>query len=240
VPSTAKPVKKQGEKKDRRETIDALRRDQKRAERRKTLLFVGVAGVLGLGLVAAAAVPAVIDAVNDPARKSLSTFGVSASAASCDPVEEVEVEGEAEHVQPGTPVEYDSAPPVSGKHYDTPAPFSRKFYTTDDVPPVEQLVHNLEHGYAVVWYDSTVEGEDLAALEDISARGPEEDATGGKFIVAPWSTDRGEMPEGKHVAITRWGKEQGWKQYCGGVSGEQIQEFISERPYTDSPEPNAI
>ncbi|MGH3682534.1 MAG: DUF3105 domain-containing protein, partial [Natronosporangium sp.] len=28
----------------------------------------------------------------------------------------------------------------------------RGFYTPDDRPRVEQLVHNLEHGYTVLWY----------------------------------------------------------------------------------------
>jgi hypothetical protein len=233
-----KPTKKQVGK-DRRDTIDALRKEQRKAERRKTLLFVGIAGVLGLGLVAAAAVPAIMDSVNDPAKKAISTFGVSTDAASCSEVEEVAVSGTSEHVENGTDVDYDSAPPVSGKHYNAPAPFSRKFYTSTDAPPIEQLVHNLEHGYAIVWYDSTVKGDQLALLEDIAKRGPEEKATGGKFIVAPWPASEEAFPEGKHVAISRWGKDKGWKQFCGQVSGDQIGKFVNAHPFSDSPEPNA-
>lgn len=242
MPSSAKQPKKQDGKdgKDRRETIEALRREQKRGERRKTLLFVGIAAVLGLALVAAAAVPAILDARNDPAGQALSTFGVAPAEASCDEIEEVEVNGESAHVEDGTDVTYDSAPPVSGEHYNAPAPFSRKFYTAADRPRVESLVHNLEHGYAIVWYDETITGEALTALEGLSERGPEEQATGGKFIVAPWTEADGEaFPEGKHVAITRWGREAGWKQYCGSLSGESVGEFINAHPFTDSPEPNA-
>jgi hypothetical protein len=239
VATSPKQTKKQVAQ-DRRETIENLRREQKRAERRKTFVFVGIAGVLGLGLVAAAAVPAIMDAANDPAGKALSSFGVSPADASCDPVEEVEVSGSSEHVKDGTTVEYDSVPAVSGPHYAAPAPFSRKFYTPDDVPPIEHLVHNLEHGYALVWYDPETKGEALQELEDLSERGPEEKATRGKFIVAPWPAERGAFPEGKTVAIARWGKEKGWKQYCGQLSGEAIGTFVNDHPYSDSPEPNAL
>jgi hypothetical protein len=233
--------KKQNAAKDRRDTIEALRREQKRKERRKTLVFVGIAGALGLGLVAAAAVPAVLDRANDPARQELAAFGVSTASASCDPVQDVKVHGQSEHVDVGTDIDYDSAPPVSGKHYAQPAPFSRKFYTPADRPPVEQLVHNLEHGYAIVWYDSALKGDDVKALEDLSQRGPKEKETGGKFIVAPWSeSDGGAFPQGKHIALTRWGAQAGWKQYCGQLSGEAVRDFVKAHPYTDSPEPNAL
>ena len=33
---------------------------------------------------------------------------------------------------------------------------TRKFYTEDDRPELEALVHNLEHGYTILWYDETI------------------------------------------------------------------------------------
>src|SRR5262245_59267371 len=56
----------------------------------------------------------------------------------------------AGHVQPGeshTP--YNSDPPTSGEHY--PVPAQAGFYT--EALPDEQLVHNLEHGYVIIWYN---------------------------------------------------------------------------------------
>ena len=240
MPNTSKQPKKQVER-DRRETIEALRKEEKRKERRKTLLFVGVAALLGIGLVAAAAIPAINDARNDPANRAWSEFGVSADAAACTPAEEVPVAGTMEHVEDGTRVDYDSAPAVSGKHYNQWALNSRKFYTRAEVPsevPVERLVHNLEHGYAIVWYDSSVDGDTVTELEDLAARGAEEKATAGKFIVAPWPEDREAFPEGKTIAITRWGAEKGYRQYCGALNGDAIREFVNAHPYTDAPEPN--
>ena len=38
----------------------------------------------------------------------------------------------------------------------------RKLYTADDRPELETLVHNLEHGYTILWYDETVAADDDA------------------------------------------------------------------------------
>ena len=101
-------------------------------------------------------------------------IGVTAAAAGCDPVAE-----EAGHRQPGArrgrhqgPLhEY---PPDSGTHYAEPAPFTKHFYAEADRPAVGTLVHNLEHGYTVVWYRATrAGGSDRCAgadLEDLQQR----------------------------------------------------------------------
>jgi hypothetical protein len=53
------------------------------------------------------------------------------------------------HIQVGDPHEpYNSDPPTSGPHA---APVAAGFY--DTAPPDENLVHNLEHGYVVLWYN---------------------------------------------------------------------------------------
>lgn len=225
----------------RRATVEAMRREQKSAERRKTFLVVGIAAVLGLGLVAAAAYPAVQRALNDTSGMALASYGVPAGEAGCEDIISEDAEGVGVHEPEGTTVTYATAPPATGPHWDVPAPFSRKFYTPQDVPPVERMVHNLEHGYSMVWYDDSVEGEQLTVLEDLAESAVEEQVTGGKFIVAPWDSARGEFPEGKSFALTHWTRDDGGKrQYCEQISGEVVSDFIQEFPYTDSPEPNAI
>jgi len=58
----------------------------------------------------------------------------------------------AQHIQVGEQHEpYNSDPPTSGPHYLQPA--QAGFY--DEALPDEQLVHNLEHGYVVIWYNCT-------------------------------------------------------------------------------------
>ena len=43
---------------------------------------------------------------------------------------------------------HDTVPPSFGPHRPIPAPFERRFYTAQDRPEIETLVHNLEHGTA--------------------------------------------------------------------------------------------
>ena len=70
-----------------------------------------------------------------------------------------------------------------------------------------------------------------------------------KFLVVPWTEADGKaFPDGTHVALTHWsmgddpsGKKQvGVWQYCAAPSGEAVDEFVKDYPYTDSPEPGAM
>jgi hypothetical protein len=59
---------------------------------------------------------------------------------------------EAEHIPEGQKAtNYNSDPPTSGQHYSEPA--EAGFY--EEAPPDERLVHNLEHGHIVVYYNCT-------------------------------------------------------------------------------------
>ena len=102
-------------------------------------------------------------------------------------------------VQPGP---YNSNPPAGGTHYDES--YRAKFYQETDLAglskyPEGYLVHSLEHGYVIFWYNCQVAGTDCAALkqtiQDVM------DKTGGdKLIAFPWSTM--DVP----LAMTSWGR----------------------------------
>jgi Protein of unknown function (DUF3105) len=239
--NTKKPVKRP--ETARREKLEALRREQQRSERRRTVLIVGVSIAVALGLIAAAAVPLIRGWLDDPNRRDWADFGVSASAASCDAVAEEEQTGTADHRPDGERIDYETAPPASGPHYQVPAPFTRKFYTPDDRPEIERLVHNLEHGYTILWYDPAVLDAQQETLQDLATKVTESEEVAeqvaGKFLVAPWDTERGEFPDGKSFALTHWGAEQAFRQYCGELSGEAVRDFVTAHPFSDSPEPNA-
>jgi hypothetical protein len=236
---STKPVKKP--ETARREKLEALRREQKAAERRRTMLFVGIAAVVALGLVTAAAVPLVQGWLDDPARRDWADFGVVASSASCEDVVTEEQDGTADHRPDGEQIEYASAPPTSGPHYSVPASFNRKFYTPSDTPAVESLVHNLEHGYTILWYDPAVLDEQESTLTELATKVTDDEdvaeAVNGKFIVAPWDVERGALPDGTAYALTHWGAEQGYRQHCGDLSGEVVRDFVTAHPSSDAPEP---
>jgi hypothetical protein len=229
--------------KDRRARVEAMRREQQAKERRKSTLIVVVAIVIGLGLVAAALVPAYLDKRNDPANKSLSSFGVSAAAASCNAVKTTKGTNTAalrKHVAQGTVEKYKTVPPSYGPHWPEPVTNARPFYTVKDRPEMEQLVHNLEHGYTVIWYDDTIKGDQLSALKDLSSSARSRDETApSKFIVSAWDDAYGEFPAGKHLGISHWGAKDSDVQLCGKVSGKVVDSFITKHPATDTPEPGS-
>ena len=131
------------------------------------------------------------------------------------------------------------------------APFERKFYTADDRPEVEYLVHNLEHGYNLLWYDDTIakDSDKLSAVKAIASKF-EGTKLSDKFIALPWTSKDGKaFPKGTHIALTHWSaggdpsdvsKQQGIWQYCADPSGEVVTQFTKDYPYTDSPEPQAM
>lgn len=80
-------------------------------------------------------------------------------------VEQFPSEG-AEHVPHGTEIAYETMPPTSGPHYDQAA--SAGFYT--ERQPLGELVHSLEHGAVVIYYDpAEITPEAQESLERFAA-----------------------------------------------------------------------
>jgi hypothetical protein len=156
---------------------------QKQA-RQKVFLFTGI----GLTLIAVVAV--ILLLTNRPADAG-GLLG-----------EEVAISSSA-HVSVDTlPGPYNSNPPAGGTHF--PTDFSAKFYQESELAtlpkyPQGYLVHSLEHGYVIFWYNCAVPNTDCAALKQTIQAVM--DATGGtKLIAFPWSDMN--VP----LAMTSWGR----------------------------------
>ncbi len=240
-PARAMPVAKRTAETDRKAKVEEMRKAQLAAERRKNLLVV----VASLALVAVLVGAVFVVLRREQAAKDIANIGLSPAAAACDDVVTDAAAGGAVHVGPGTDqpdkttVEYTTVPPSSGEHYPQPAYPSRAFYTADDRPKLEELVHNLEHGYSIVWYTAALPKAQQDQLKQISDLVRSDKSSAGKFIVSAWDESRGAFPAGKNVAISHWGAKNGFRQLCGSVSGAQIKSFMEKHPWTDSPEPNA-
>ncbi|MBA2633749.1 MAG: DUF3105 domain-containing protein [Chloroflexi bacterium] len=94
---------------------------------------------------------------------------------------------------------YSSLPATSGPHWGTPAAWGA--YST---PQNEsQLLHNLEHGGIVIWYDPKALTE--AQVDELASYVDGQVATGiggrFKFILSPWS---GDEELGGVIALTAW------------------------------------
>lgn len=231
-------------KTDRQAKIDQIRSKQKGAERRRGMMIVGVCVVIAVLIVGAAAYRPIMQWWELRQFNDLDLAAIGVPASDCQDVIEKAADGNQEHVQTGTPVQYEDAPPAFGAHWNesgvAPAPMERKLYSADDRPELESLVHNLEHGYTILWYDDTIKGAKLDELKDLAVAARKEDAVGsGKFIVSAWDDAYGDFPKGKHVALSHWGAEQGHRQLCGQVSGAVVEDFVKKFPASDAPEPNA-
>ncbi|MCW2820062.1 MAG: hypothetical protein JWR42_2849 [Marmoricola sp.] len=231
---------------DRRAVAEQLRKSQASQEKRRSLLILGACVVVVLGLLAAAVIPYVKQRSADAKAQgsSLASIGVSASAAKCEPVKKEKATGNNQHLNPGTKIPYKDAPPSSGPHWGNFLQGSelRSLYTTKDRPEVERLVHSLEHGHTILWYDDTVKpGTD--AYQTVKSIAAKFDAENDYFMAAPWEkTDGASFPSGTHVALTHWTgpqDQQGITQYCGAPSGAVLSTFMKAYPKGDAPEPGA-
>jgi hypothetical protein len=237
---------KSSKTKDRRAVLEQMRRDQQRAEKRRSYAVIAACVVVALVIIGLGAYPLIKQ--EQAEAGDLETLGVPAADAGCQDVVTKTAKGQNDHREEGTQVVYQESPPAFGPHYPQTAGFARKYYSPSDRPEVEYLVHNLEHGYNVLWYDETIadDSEALNEVKAIASKFEGDDPTTDKFVAAPWTGEDGKpFPNGAHVALTHWGlgegdAQEGIWQYCEGVSGEVVADFVEEYPYSNSPEPNAM
>jgi len=239
---------------DRRARVAAMQAAQKRAERRRLFVVIG-ACVAVVAIIGAAVAWAIIGEQNKKSEALSSISGDVASAA-CDPVTNDPASGSSEHVGPGTnqptmtKVQYSTVPPSSGKHFAVPALDKRKVYTTSDAPAIETLVHNLEHGYTILWYDRSVEKEQAATFQALATKVSAMKEAANKFIISPWDPAYGAFPAGKKYALSHWSatfdqstgqisNQMGHRQLCGGLNTTVVEDFVKKFPWSSAPEPNA-
>jgi hypothetical protein len=173
-------------RKSRREAIKARRRRRQK----KTTLLWGAVGIAGLGVV------------------GFLIWNVARPAA-----------GQAVPIQPtghiaeGTVPEagYNTEPPTSGPHY--PSPLKPGFYDevmASNVQPSADgyLVHNLEHGYVILWYDcqGVTQPGDCSALKD-QVRQVIDRFDSAKLIGFP--REGLDLP----LVLTSWGRVQRFEKF---------------------------
>jgi len=244
---------------DRRAVADSIRKQQRGAERMRGFAIVGVCVFVALLIVGLAAFQPVKQWWDERRFASVTLAQIGKPASVCRKVTTAKATGNQQHVPTGQTVIYTTAPPAFGPHWNeqgiAPVAMSRKFYSRTDRPALEALVHNLEHGYTLLWYDKTVSAAQLSEIRAIAAKFPGDTNFRYKFIAVPWlPADQKAIgksfPKGTHIAFTHWSqggtgitdtsKQVGVFQYCSDVSGAALKTFMTTYPYTDSPEPAAM
>ncbi|MFC7096976.1 DUF3105 domain-containing protein [Halobaculum marinum] len=99
-----------------------------------------------------------------------------------------------EHVQRGTQVDYDTRPPTSGPHY--AGTVQAGFY--EEAQPMGDVIHTLEHGAVVAYYDPDAITE--TARENLQTWGRSFTGTWQSFLAMPYPYDDPETP----YALTAW------------------------------------
>ncbi|WP_340537507.1 DUF3105 domain-containing protein [Nocardioides sp. GXZ039] len=239
------------EKTERQRIIEETLKKQRTAEKKRGNAIVGIAVLIAVIILGVAIYPMARGAFEESKYEDKALNDIGAEPSVCQKVVEKAGRDVGTHVPEGQQVTYDTAPPAFGPHWNAigaPAPFEDKFYDKDDRPELEQLVHNLEHGYTILWYDESIADDpgQLGQIEAIAKKFKESgDAKNyrNKFIAAPWlsSDENGaKFPKDQHIAFTHWkGDSQtstGVWQYCSEVSGAALETFMDDYPYTDAPE----
>lgn len=139
--------------------------------------------------------------------------------------------GSAAHVPEGTdPGPYSSNPPAGGTHY--ASEFNQKFYEESDLTSLPKhpegfLVHNLEHGYVIFWYNCQNANMDCETLKQTIQKVMDE--TGNtKLIAFPWSDM--DVP----LAMTSWGRILKFTT----PDADLMKQFVERNRY-QAPEPDA-
>lgn len=104
------------------------------------------------------------------------------------------------------PGQYNSDPPTSGFHYADTLPAG--LYETNAYQfPAGYLVHNLEHGYVIFWYNYDLLNETRCAELKSQIRSVMDELGGVKLIAYPW--DSMDVP----LVMTSWGQMQKFETF---------------------------
>ncbi len=248
-------MSKSNTNRERRDMVEQMRKQARAAERRRTIIVIAACVAVALVIVSVAGYSIIQDrrAAAALKKKDLADIGSAATAAGCGSIQEEPATGAGEHTTDS--VDYAVEPPSFGPHNPATDDSGAHMFTASDRPDAEMLVHNLEHGWTIVWYDETV-ADDPDTMRELEATAAKFDAEGNdpKFnmVIAPWTEDDGgPIPDGKHIALTHWSIHQpvykpptsdtppesfGVSLYCDTFSGEGLDDFMKKYPYDDAPE----
>jgi hypothetical protein len=138
----------------------------------------------------------------------------------------------ADHIEDGVePGPYNSDPPTSGSHY--AEGLDAGFYNLEDLEAIGQypeghLVHNLEHGYVILWYNCELLDEQ--ACDRIKTEIQAVIERENSFKVIGFPRESIEAP----LVLTSWGRLQTFSSF----ESNAVARFIS-RNRNQAPEPNA-
>jgi hypothetical protein len=138
--------------------------------------------------------------------------------------EKVSVMPDRSHVPQNTvPGPYNTNPPTSGRHYAehlTSGFFDVNTYAN----PEGFLVHNLEHGYVIFWYNCEIINHDQCTQLKGEIKGVMEKAAMNKVIAYPWPSI--DTP----VVITSWGRMLRMEKFDPDLAYKYVTKYRNQSP----------
>jgi hypothetical protein len=119
------------------------------------------------------------------------------------------------------PLCYNSNPPTSGPHSGTPMPFK----VLDNPAPKENLIHNMEHGGVVVWYNTDDAGVIKQLADTVNS-----ELDRRRLVVMSKYTEM----EPNTIAVTSWTRLD--KFPVSDFNTKRVRDFIEENSKRFNPE----
>jgi len=135
------------------------------------------------------------------------------------------------HVEIGTALTYPSDPPAGGLHY--AQEFENGFFDEATLPqkPGElagYLVHNLEHGYVIFWYNCAKLDETGCNTLKSQIKTVMDEKNNFKLVAVPWKSSN------TPLVMTSWGRLQRFEQFDAGLARAFIESNLNHAPEPDA------
>jgi len=135
------------------------------------------------------------------------------------------------HVEIGTPLTYPSDPPAGGRHY--AEEFENGFYDESTLPNrpgdiAGYLVHNLEHGYVIFWYNCAKLDETACNNLKSQIKTVMDAKNNFKLIAIPWKSI--DTP----LVMSSWGRLQRFEQFDDRLARVFIESNLNHAPEPDA------
>jgi hypothetical protein len=126
------------------------------------------------------------------------------------------------------PGQYNSDPPTSGRHYAEEA--RAGFFDNNNYQfPAGYLVHNLEHGYVIFWYNCDLLDESGCTNLKEQIKTTIDDLGGVKLIAYPWPSL--DIP----LVMTSWGRLQRFETFDAEQAKAFYRSNLNKAPEPDAP-----
>lgn len=196
----------------KRDLLQKRRKEQRRAKKLKSALIIGGTALVVFGFIGIV----IWNNVKPLAGQSVP-----------------HLEDATDHVQEGEdPGPFSSNPPTSGRHYSIP--LAAGFYEEGD--PITQvsypegyLLHNLEHGYIIFWYNCEILDESDCTELKSRIRTTIDDFQEYKLIGFPWP----EMDS--PLLMASWGQMQTFASFDESAAEDFIRTNRNQAPEPNTP-----